>query len=159
MGEIAELSLFWQTFMRAYPYRRSRWTQPAPVKPLRESRVAIVTTAGLHLSHQPPFDLKIKGGDPGYRWIDRDVAAGDLLIAHRSQSFDHAGIEEDRNLCFPIDRFRELVSEGVVGSLNHRHLSFMGSITAPGRLMTQTAPEAAAALKSDEVDLAYLVPV
>jgi len=43
--------------------------------------------------------------------------------------------------------------------VNQRHLSFMGSITAPGRLMRRTAPEAARALQADGVDVALLVPV
>jgi hypothetical protein len=35
----------------------------------------------------------------------------------------------------------------------------MGSITAPGRLIRDTAPEAAEWLVEDEVDVALLVPV
>lgn len=35
----------------------------------------------------------------------------------------------------------------------------MGSITAPGRLIRRSAPEAAALLVEDEVDLALLTPV
>jgi hypothetical protein len=40
-----------------------------------------------------------------------------------------------------------------------RHLSFMGSITAPGRLVAESAPEAAQLLVDDGVDVALLVPV
>jgi D-proline reductase (dithiol) PrdB len=65
----------------------------------------------------------------------------------------------DRNLAFPLDRFRELVAEGILGSLSDRHLSFMGSITAPGRLLRDTAPEAARTLRAGGVSLAFLVPV
>jgi hypothetical protein len=35
----------------------------------------------------------------------------------------------------------------------------MGSITAPGRLTSRTAPEAAQLLVDDRVDVALLVPV
>lgn len=145
--------------MKTYSYRQSQWTHPAAVKPLRESRVVLVTTAGLHTPEQPPFDSSIKGGDCSFRWIPGDVAVEELLIAHRSKAFDHSGIELDRNLGFPLDRFRELQAEGVIGELNHRHLSFMGSITAPGRLLRQTAPEAAEQLIPDRVDVAFLAPV
>lgn len=145
--------------MKTYSYQQAQWTHAAEAKPLRESRIALVTTAGLHHQKQPAFDSSIKGGDCSYRWLPGDVAVEELLIAHRSKAFDHAGIELDRNLCFPLDRFRELESEGVIGALNHRHLSFMGSITAPGRLTTQTAPEAAAQLRQDGVDIAFLTPV
>jgi len=65
----------------------------------------------------------------------------------------------DPNLAFPLDRARELVRRGRIGSVNRRHLSFMGSITAPGRLIRQSAPEAAALFVEDQVDLALFVPV
>ena len=159
MAEFGDLVLWERAFMKTYPYRQAHLPQPAPIRPLRESKAALVTTSGLHLPDQPPFDSSIKGGDCSYRWIPDDVAVGELRIAHHSKSFDQEGIARDRNLCFPLDRFREMVSEGVIGSLNQRHLSFMGSITAPGRLQQQTAPEAARELKQDGVDLAFLVPV
>jgi D-proline reductase (dithiol) PrdB len=159
MAQLSELPLWMQVFMKTYRYRQAEWTHGAAPKPLRESRVALVTTAGLYTKEQPPFDSSIKGGDCSYRWIPGDVAVQELLIAHRSKAFDHAGIELDRNLCFPLDRFRELLAEGEIGALNGRHLSFMGSITAPGRLTRQTAPEAAEQLKQDGVDVAFLTPV
>ncbi len=159
MAELKELPLWIQVFMKTYPLRRSPWTRPAPVKPLNESRVALLTTAGLHMKDQTPFDMTLKAGDCSFRWIAGDIAITELLIAHRSKAFDHSGIESDLNLCFPLDRFRELAAEGVVGSLNDRHLSFMGSLTATGRLLRDTAPEAARLLKQDGVDLVFLTPV
>jgi hypothetical protein len=49
--------------------------------------------------------------------------------------------------------------EGAIGSFNRRALSFMGSITAPGRLIRETAPRAAELFVEDEVDVVLLVPV
>jgi D-proline reductase (dithiol) PrdB len=68
-------------------------------------------------------------------------------------------MNSDPNLAFPVDRLRELAQSARIGSVNHRHISFMGSITAPGRLIKQTAPEAARLLAADGVDVALLVPV
>ena len=93
---------------------------------------------------------------------DPDLSAKEraaLIDAHKSQSFDHEGMLRDPNLAFPLARARELVERGRLGALNHRHLSFMGSITAPGRLMRDHAPEAARRLVEDGVDVALLVPV
>jgi D-proline reductase (dithiol) PrdB len=73
--------------------------------------------------------------------------------------FDHAGIRRDPNVAFPLDRLRELAAPGEIGEVSPRHLSFMGSITAPGRLASRTAPEAAQLLVDDQVDLALLFPV
>ncbi|HEY7680100.1 MAG TPA: glycine/sarcosine/betaine reductase selenoprotein B family protein [Terriglobia bacterium] len=159
MAELSDLPLWEQVFMKAYPYRQARWSRPATVTPLAAARAALITTAGLHLPGQPPFDESIKGGDWSFRWIPGDVEVQSLRISHRSRSFDREGVLRDRNLAFPLDRFRELVAEGILGSLSDRHLSFMGSITAPGRLLRDTAPEAARTLRAGGVSLAFLVPV
>jgi hypothetical protein len=54
---------------------------------------------------------------------------------------------------------RELVKSKRIGSLNRRHLSCMGSITAPGRMIKKTAPPAVRKLAQDGVDIALLIPV
>ncbi|NIS38949.1 hypothetical protein GWN91_07445, partial [Candidatus Saccharibacteria bacterium] len=66
-----------------------------------------------------------------------------MVDSHGSRSYDHDGVRQDPNLALPIDRLRELKSSGRIGSVNHRHLSFMGSITAPGKLVRDIAPKAA----------------
>ena len=160
MANLGELSLSDRLFVRTYRWRRVDpvpWTPLA--KPLSRCRVAIVSSAGLVLPGQEPFDSKVKGGDWSFRAIPDDSDPGALVDTHRSRSFDHAGIAEDRNLAFPLDRLHELVARGRVGESAPRHLSFMGSITAPGRLVRRAAPEAARLLAEDRVDVALLVPV
>ncbi len=82
-----------------------------------------------------------------------------MIEAHKSDSFDHSGVQADRNLAFPMDRFRELVARGEIGAMNHRHFSFMGSILRPKRLIAETAPQVAERLRADGVDVAFLTPV
>ena len=108
---------------------------------------------------QTPFDETVKGGDYSFREIATDIDVRTLIDTHRSESFDHSGIHADPNLAFPLDRLRELQREGVIGRLNHRHWSFMGSITATARLVHETAPAAAQQAAEDGVDVALLVPV
>jgi D-proline reductase (dithiol) PrdB len=160
MARISDLPLWLRIFLKAYPWRR---IDPVPVarleKPLRACRVALVTTAGLVPPGDAPFDDRVKGGDCSYRVIPGDADVRKLGEHHRSESFDHAGILEDANLAFPLDRLRELALSGEIGEVAPRHLSFMGSITAPGRLTSRTAPEAAQLLVEDQVDVALLVPV
>lgn len=160
LGERSEFSLSVQLFLKAYPWRRIDpvpWT--ALSKPLADCRLALVSSAGFILPGQEPFDNSRRGGDPSFREIPGDTSVSNLVDTHRSAAFDHQGMREDPNLAFPLDRMRELVDAGRIGSLNHRHLSFMGSITAPGRLIRDTAPEAAQRLVDDCVDAAVLVPV
>jgi len=160
MAHLSELPFTTRLFLKAYQWRRIDpvpWA--APRKPLAESRLALVSTAGLVLPGQEPFDDGVKGGDWSYREVPADADVSTLIDTHRSESFDHAGVRSDPNLAFPIDRLRELAEEGAIGSVNHRHFSFMGSITAPGRLMADTAPAVAAALAADAVDAVLLVPI
>ncbi len=160
MGETSEFSLTIRLFLKAYRWRRIDPVPWTPLKkPLNECRVALVSSAGFVLPEQAPFDESVKGGDPSFREIPSDTDVRRLLDTHRSESFDHAGLRQDPNLAFPLDRFRELAAAGRIGSLNGRHLSCMGSITAPGRLIANTAPPAARLLVEDGVDAAVLVPV
>jgi len=160
MGDLGEFSLRYRLFLATYPWRR---IDPVPWAPLREPlarcRVALVSTAGFVLPGQMPFEQARRGGDPTFRAIPAEADVHQLLEFQRSQAFDHTGIREDPNLGFPIDRLRELAAGGRIGSVGPRHLSFMGSITAPGRLIRDTAPEAAGLLVEDEVDATLLVPV
>lgn len=160
MGDWAEFDLKDRLLLRAYPWRKIRPTPFAPLKrPLSASRLAIVSSAGFVLPGQPAFDDSIRGGDPSFRKIPSGTRAQDLVDTHRSRSFDHSGIQQDPNLGFPIDRGRELLERGRIGALATDHLSFMGSITAPGRLIRHQAPAAAAQLVEDGVEAALLVPV
>jgi D-proline reductase (dithiol) PrdB len=162
MANYNDLSLHVRLFMRGYPFSRYAVT-PVPRamlrKPLRAARVALVTTAGLHTPEQPGFDHSIKMGDTSFREIANEIDVRSLIESHRSYSFDHAGIHADANLAFPLDRFRELESENVIGELNHRHFSFMGSIIGPRKLIDTTAPQVARCLVEDKVDMAFLTPV
>ena len=160
MGHLNEFSLPVKLFLKAYPWRKIDPVPWAPLnKPLPQSRLALVSTAAFVLPGQKPFDASIRGGDFSFREIPGDTDLEQLIESHRSESFDHTGIHQDPNLAFPLDRARELAERGRIGSLNRRHLSFMGSITAPGRLMQQPAPEAARLFVEDAVDVALLVPV
>jgi D-proline reductase (dithiol) PrdB len=160
MAEMNEFSMGLRMFLKAYPWRRIDPVPWTPLrKPLNESRLALVSSAGFVLPSQEPFDESFRGGDPSFRVIPSDVDVSTLVETHRSESFDHTGLSQDPNLAFPIDRARELAEEGKIGSVNHRHLSFMGSITAPGRLTRDHAPKAVSQLVEDQVDIALLVPV
>ena len=160
MGEIEEFPLAVRLLLRAYPWRRVDPVPWAPLqRPLAACRLALVSSAAFVAPGQPPFDDAVRGGDPSFREIPADVDLATLRETHRSESFDHSGLARDPNLGFPLERLRELVRAGRIGSLAPRHLSFMGSILAPGRLVKRTAPEAARRLVADGVEAALLVPV
>jgi len=159
LGELSEFSLKYRLFLKTYRWRRIEPVPWTPLKkPLRDCRLVLVSSAGIVASHQEPFDSAILGGDPSIREIPVDTDVPTLKETHRSKAFDHAGIRQDPNLAFPIDRLRELTDAGRIGSLNHRHLSLMGSITAPGRLIKREVPPVISRLVADGVDIALFIP-
>ncbi len=160
MGDIDEFTLLIRGYLKAYRWRRIDPVPWAPLqKPLSECRLALVSSAGFVLPEQEPFDESVRGGDVSFRKVPSDAPMAELIDTHRSDSFDHTGMSRDPNLAFPIDRVRELVASGRIDSVADSHLSFMGAITTPGRLVRDTAPQAARWLVDQRIDIALLVPV
>lgn len=167
MARLSDLPFKHRLFLKAYRFRRLDpvpWTRVE--KPLAECRVGLVTTAAFYLPGMEPFDEGRKGGDTSYRVIPLRETDGSLSrtlqhlqIGHRSTAFDPAGIRKDYNLALPAARLLELEAQGTVGALHPEALSFMGSITAPGRLVKASAPEAGARFQEAGVDIALLCPV
>ncbi len=147
-------------FVAAYQPRETSgdipWTQPA--KPLRQAKLALVTTSGIHHRDQIPFDMRDQEGDPSYRVLDGDRLFDDFQITH--DYYDHGDARRDPNIILPLDRLRELVSAGVLGSLAQTHYAFMGHIDGRhiATLVEKTAREVADRLKKDQVDLVLLTP-
>ena len=123
---------------------------------LAKRRVALVTTAGLHLRSDQPFDTGGAGID--YRVVPGDVAPADLVMSHASVNFDRTGFQSDWNVVFPLDRLRELVRDKIVGAVAAFHYSFMGAIPKVERYDPK-ARELAALLVQDRVDAVLLTPV
>ena len=124
-----------------------------PTKPLRESKIALVTTGGVHPPEGPRFDIDDPAGDCSYREIPTD--AQDLTWTHAYHRPDEGS---DLDAVFPLWTLRALAEEGIVGGLNRRHFSFMGAIHETGPLRERTAPEVAGKLVEDGADAVLLTP-
>jgi D-proline reductase (dithiol) PrdB len=120
--------------------------------------IALVTTAGVHMIGQPPFDMDDPEGDASYREISSSAPVGTLTITHNY--YVHRDADADINVVFPVERLKDLEAEGFIGGIARRHFSFMGHI--PGsrleRLVGNTAPAVAAELKRDKVRAVVLTP-
>ena len=128
-------------------------------KPLSESKLALVTSAGLHLRGDKPFVTDHHGrGDSSYRVIPRSTKAEDILQSHVSIGFDHTGIYRDINVTFPMDRVQELVDQSVVGSLGENYYSFMGALRDASAVAEHTGPEVAGRLLDEGVEVVLLTP-
>ncbi len=127
-------------------------------KTLKQCRVALVTTAGVHLRSQPPYDMEDKEGDPSFREIPSNTSVSDLMITH--DYYDHGDADLDINIVLPVQRLRELAAERIIAAIAPRHFSFMGHIIGRhvATLVTRTGPAVAALLKRDGADVVFLTP-
>ena len=121
--------------------------------PMKQQRVALVSTAGLHLRGDRPFGL----GDADHRLIPRDAPANHIVMSHISTNFDRTGYLQDLNVVFPLERLNDLARNGEIGSVAEYHTSFMGA-TEPEK-MESTVVELASVMKKDGVNTVLLVPV
>lgn len=137
---------------RAPRFADRPWVRGAP---LRQRRVAIVTTAGLHRADDRPFSFVPQSE---YRVIPGETAAAELVMSHISVNFDRSGFHADLNVVFPIDRLGELARDGLIASSAQYHYSFMGAVWPPTRFEAP-AHELAGLLKKDRVDAVLLTPV
>lgn len=132
-------------------------------KPLSECKVALLSTAGISMKGDEPFDMEGERkrptwGDPSFREIRGDATRESIEVNHLH--IDTSFINEDLNVALPLDRLRELVDEGRVGSMAETHYSTMGYQGADTTVLEQeTGPAIAEAMKREHVDLALLAPV
>jgi D-proline reductase (dithiol) PrdB len=127
-------------------------------KPLSDCKVALVTTSGLISRKDEPFELTNPNGDASFRMVPVDTDPGELTFSHVSTNWDRSGFAIDINVVLPLDRLRELASDGVIGSIADHFFSFMGAIFQFDRLIGESAPRASRLLKQAEVDIVLLVP-
>lgn len=136
----------------------------APVtRPLNESKVALLSTAGISMKGDEPFDMEGERrrptwGDPSWRKIRSDATSADVEVNHLH--IDTSFTKQDLNVALPLDRLRELVEEGRVGAMAETHYSTMGYQGADTRVLeNESGPAIAQAMKDEDVHLALLAPV
>lgn len=130
---------------------------PARVR-LPEARVALVTSAGVHLKGDRPFDMAHPQGDASFRVIPGDAPPRDLMITH--DYYDHRAADRDLNCVFPLERLHELARARRIGGVAPRHIGTMGHVlgSEERRLVTETAPAIAEVLLRDGVDYVLATP-
>lgn|SRR5579872_3497103 len=120
-------------------------------KDLSEATIALVSTAGVHLKSQQPYNVD---GDTSYREIPGDVDASDLTVTHTH--YDTSQALEDINCVFPIDRLRELHRDGVIGGVAPMHFGMMGYTLRMQPVLDETAPEIARRIERSPTDAVLL---
>lgn len=111
---------------------------------LREATVALVTTGGLHLAEQPPFNFREQDGDWSYRTLPRGLTQEQVRVAHNG--YDISGPQQDFNCVLPLHLLLELEREGCIGKVADTHYSFMGRIPNKWNELQASAKEVAGRL-------------
>jgi D-proline reductase (dithiol) PrdB len=132
-------------------------------KRLAESRIALLTSAGMYLKEgQPPFDVEHERadpewGDPSWRLIPATARPDELAVAHLH--INDEDLLSDPEVALPMRLLADLATEGMVGRAASHHIAVMGY---QDRALTEwrqkTAPAIVEVLQSESVDGLILAP-
>ena len=133
------------------------------VKRLAESRIALLTSAGIYVkTSQPSFDLEAEQarpewGDPTWRSIPATTAPDELGVAHLH--INDEDMLSDPEIALPMRLLAQLAEEGVVGSVVADHVAVMGYQERNLRdWQATTAPAIVANLREQAADALVLAP-
>jgi D-proline reductase (dithiol) PrdB len=160
-----------RSFRPLYEGRGPFEGEAAPVwapfqKRLAESRIALLTSAGIYLKRsQPSFDLEREQthpdwGDPSWRAIPASTQAADIGVAHLH--INDEDLLADPEIALPMRLLARLANEGegLIGSAVTEHVSVMGYQDRALRdWRTTTAPQLVAHLQGQGADGLILAPV
>jgi D-proline reductase (dithiol) PrdB len=134
-----------------------------PLKELSESKVAMVSLAGVYRKGQKPFNtspgiipahlraMSFKDrGDWSFREVPLEADSAELLIAHAH--YDHEEADEDINCVFPVMRLVELEVEGFIGECANIHYSLMGYVPEVPLILDTVTGEIVPRLKERHVE-------
>ncbi len=152
-------------------HRYSTGPFTTPVRPVAESRVALLTSGGHFAAADDPKPLGVEamGQEEAEARIDEflkepptlseipvDIDPSQIRVRHGG--YDVRGSLADHNVTLPLDRLLEMEADGVFASLHPTAYSFVGAC-AQGRLIKRTGPEWAHRLAATGSDVVLLVPV
>jgi D-proline reductase (dithiol) PrdB len=130
-------------------------------KSIKDATFALVTTAGISMKSDPPFDVereKIEPhwGDPSARDIPKTATEADINVNHLHINTEY--IKQDINVMLPLARFREFEKEGIIGKLAPTSYSYYGFQQDPTTLLKETMPKVADKMREENVEAVLLTP-
>ncbi len=150
----------WATVNERYPGSMITKSDFVPLaklkKPLSESRLSFVSTAGVQPKNSLPFDTVHPVGDYTFRRVPSDSKAEDLEI--HQLKYPTSGAKKDLNVIFPVERLRELANEKIIGGLSKNFYSFIGYNMDAERLEKTLAENIADAVEAEKPDAVLLAP-
>lgn len=137
-------------------YRREAPPEWTPVgKPLAQSRLGVLSTAGGYVCGQVAFHYK---DDTSLRAIPKTTPREELRFAHLTENY-LVDPRKDPNCMLPLEALRRLEAEGTIGEVADPVLSCMGGVYSQRRVREELVPAVAKHFAAAKVDLALLIPM
>ena len=124
-------------------------------KPLSESRLAVLSTAGTYVAGQVAYYYK---DDTSIRRIPKATPVEDLRFSHITEHY-LVDARPDPDCVFPLTPLRQLEAEGAIGELADDLVSCMGGIYSQRRVGAELIPQAEAIFAEQGADAALLIPL
>jgi D-proline reductase (dithiol) PrdB len=130
--------------------------QLAPLaKPLSESRLGLISTAGTYVHGQVAYYYK---DDTSVRAIPNDTPVKDIRFSHIMENY-LVEARQDPCTVFPLEALTQLESEGTIGELAANYFSCMGGIYSKNRVINELIPNLEQAVSKEQLDLLLLIPL
>jgi D-proline reductase (dithiol) PrdB len=130
-------------------------------KGLDRSTIALITSAGISLKTDPPFDMEREKreplwGDRSYRVIPRGTQSGDIDANHLHINTEY--ILQDMNVILPLGRMAEFEQEGIIGRLAESAYSFYGFQWRNTEFLQEAVEPISGIMKGEGVQGVLLIP-
>jgi D-proline reductase (dithiol) PrdB len=135
------------------------WTEVK--KPVKELTFSLMTSAGINIKGDPPFDMEREKrepmwGDPTCREIPKYITETDIDVNHLHINTSY--IKQDIDVMLPVKRFKEFEDEGVIGRLAPTCYSYYGFQLDATELLDKAMPKVAAKMDEEGVEAVLLTP-
>jgi D-proline reductase (dithiol) PrdB len=149
-----------QTFIPDEEFQGSiPWTPLS--KHLSGATISLVTSAGISLKTDPPFDMDREKreplwGDRSYRVIPRGTTEKDIDVNHLHINTSY--IKQDINVILPLTRMAEFEQEGMIGRLVPSSYSFYGFQWQNTEFLEESIKPISKKMKEEGVEAVLLTP-
>ena len=135
------------------------WTPMA--RSLSQTTIALVTSAGISLKTDPPFDMEREKkeaiwGDRSYRAMPRGTTEEDIEIKHLHINTNY--IKQDINVILPLARMAEFEQEKIIGHLAPTGYSFYGFQWQNTDFLKEAIEPISKRMKSEGVEAVLMTP-
>lgn len=135
------------------------WTPMS--KPLREATISLITSAGISLKSDSPFEMEREKreplrGDRSFRMIPKWTVGRDIEVNHLHINTTY--IKKDMNVILPLSRMAEFEQEKIIGRLADTAYSFYGFQWQNTEFLSEAIEPISKKMKLENVDAVLLTP-